>query len=320
MRIRFFVRLSLVLLGLSCLLGTSRTLAQDDLPIFGSESNVGYIDSAVPLTQFRLRFDAAYDNPTPDRVQFFYSEDGPGGLGGETSVDYQDIRAYFEYSPTCRLSGFLEVPIRFLNPEQNANTAGLSDIEAGFKYAVKACPNDYLSAQLRIYTPTGDAAQRGLGTGTVRLEPGVLFYRRMSDRLVTEGEFKVWIPTADNVVRSGPSAGELFSGSVLRYGLGAGYDLWQGYGCGDCSCDEYYAPNRRLTGVVEFVGWTILDGFSNFPNTTDPLNVSGDTIVNGKFGVRYTADNKSIYVGYGRALTGPVWYNDILRAEFRITF
>lgn len=320
MRVRLIGRLPLLLLILGGLCGSSGTLAQDDLPIFGSESNVGYIDSALPLTLFRLRVDAAYDNPTPDRVQFFYSEDGPGGLGNETRVDYQDIRAYFEYAPTCRLSGFLEVPFRFLNPEKNANTAGLSDIEAGLKYAVRACPDDYLTAQLRIYTPTGDARQRGLGTGTVRIEPGVLFYRRMSGRLVTEGEFKVWIPTAGNRVRSGPSTGQLFSGSVLRYGLGAGYDLWQGFDCGDCNRDQCYLPSRRLTGVVEVVGWTILSGFSNFPNVPFPLDVSGDTIVNGKFGVRYTADNKSLYVGYGRAFTGPVWYNDIVRAEFRIIF
>ena len=311
-------RFLLVLVCFGCLLAASRTLAQSGLPISTSDSNVGYIDSAVPMTQFRLRYDSAFDNPTPDRVQFFYSEDGPGGLGNETRVDYQDVRAYFEYAPTSRLSGFVEIPFRFLNPEVNANTAGLGDIEAGFKYAIKAYPDDYISALLRVYTPTGDAVQRGLGTGTVRLEPGVLFYRRLTDRLVTEGEFKAWIPTANNRVRSGPSTGELFSGTVLRYGLGAGYDLWQG--CGDCCCNECCPPTSRLTGVAEFVGWTILDGYSNFPNAADPVDVSGNTIVNGKFGVRYTTGDKSLYVGYGRALTGPVWYNDILRAEFRITF
>lgn len=298
-----------------CLFAAARLVAQDALPISTSDSNVGYIDSAVPMTQIRFRYDSAYDNPTPDRVQFFYSEDGPGGLDNETRVDYQDFRMYFEYAPTCRLSAFVEVPVRFLNPELNPNTAGLSDIEAGFKYAIKACPDDYISAQLRVYTPTGDAVQRGLGTGTVRIEPGVLFYRRLTDRLVTEGEFKAWIPTANNTVRGGPFDGELFSATVLRYGIGAGYDLWQGYCCDDCC-----TPTSRLTGVAEFVGWTMLDGFSNFPNTPNALPVGGDTIVNGKFGARYTTGNKSLYVGYGRALTGPVWYNDILRAEFRITF
>jgi hypothetical protein len=310
-------RFSCMLAFACCLFAASRLVAQDELPISTSDSNVGYIDSAVPMTQIRFRYDSAYDNPTPDRVQFFYSEDGPGGLlGDETRVDYQDMRMYFEYAPTCRLSAFVEVPVRFLNPEVNANTAGLSDIEAGFKYAIKACPDDYITAQLRVYTPTGDAVGRGLGTGHVSLEPGVLFFRRFSDRLVTEGEFKAWIPISESrVAARQPSAGELFSATVLRYGLGAGYDLWQGYCCDDCC-----TPTSRLTGVAEFVGWTMLGGFSNFPNTVNAQGVGGDTIVNGKFGARYTTGNKSLYVGYGRALTGPVWYNDVLRAEFRITF
>jgi len=31
-----------------------------------------YVDSAIPVTQFRLRFDAAYDDNRPDRADFFY--------------------------------------------------------------------------------------------------------------------------------------------------------------------------------------------------------------------------------------------------------
>jgi hypothetical protein len=30
--------------------------------------------------------------------------------------------------------------------------------------------------------------------------------------------------------------------------------------------------------------------------------------------------NSSLYVGYGRALTGAVWYKDILRVEYRLMF
>src|SRR5207248_6321693 len=42
----------------------------------GAESSVGYIDSAVPRTQFRLRYDSAYDNNRPDRAAFFYPKCG----------------------------------------------------------------------------------------------------------------------------------------------------------------------------------------------------------------------------------------------------
>ena len=36
----------------------------------------GYIDSAIVGNQFRLRFDAAYNNPVPDRAEFFYGQCG----------------------------------------------------------------------------------------------------------------------------------------------------------------------------------------------------------------------------------------------------
>src|SRR5262249_35855812 len=74
-------------------------------------SNVGYIDSALPTTQFRLRFDAAYGDYRPDRGEYFYAKCGcfrpvPISQGGdpnaagprlpESRVNYQDIRPYFE--------------------------------------------------------------------------------------------------------------------------------------------------------------------------------------------------------------------------------
>src|SRR5207302_1734348 len=34
----------------------------------------GYIDSALPVTQIRLRYDSAYDDNRPDRAEFFYSQ------------------------------------------------------------------------------------------------------------------------------------------------------------------------------------------------------------------------------------------------------
>ena len=55
----------------------------------------------------------------------------------------------------------------------------------------------------------------------------------------------------------------------------------------------------------------------------------GDTIVNAKLGVRAGFGDRcdtgwlsrsDLYVGYGRALTGEVWYKDIVRAEFRVRF
>ncbi|MCI0699505.1 MAG: hypothetical protein L0241_00270, partial [Planctomycetia bacterium] len=90
----------------------------------------------------------------------------------------------------------------------------------------------------------------------------------------------------------------------------------------------YVAP------VAELVGWTVLSGkeLSQFRNI--PLSSSGTTIVNAKLGVRVGFGQLSncspyaspyltrsdLYVGYGRALTGAVWYEDLLRVEYRMFF
>ena len=52
-----------------------------------------------------------------------------------------------------------------------------------------------------------------------------------------------------------------------------------------------------------------------------PVVAADANIVNLKFGVRTTIDDEhSIYIGYGRALTDAVWYTDILRIEYRLSF
>jgi hypothetical protein len=76
-----------------------------------------------------------------------------------------------------------------------------------------------------------------------------------------------------------------------------------------------------LTGVFEVVGWTVLDGVVTSIDSTDPFfeDAEGDTIVNGKYGVRYSwmcgCHNESVYVGYGHNWTDERWYSDILRIE-----
>jgi hypothetical protein len=263
-------------------------------------------------------------------------------------LDAQELSAYFELAFSDRLSAFVNIPLRYVdfdnlvedNPESESkrnpkdfpapgspffpepergaidssphtNFFGLSDIQAGFKYALIAAPDEYLTFQLRVYTPTGDGG-KGLGTDHVSLEPGLLLYRQI-DRWQFQSEFKVWVP-----IGGGPAEGE-----VLNYGLGLGYDI---YRCG----------RFRVTPITEFVGWTVLNGFEsvfgtinatppapNFelPRTHGVVDASGDTIVNGKFGVRtYFGAGSDVYVGYGHALTGDRWYKDILRVEYRISF
>jgi hypothetical protein len=68
----------------------------------------------------------------------------------------------------------------------------------------------------------------------------------------------------------------------------------------------------------------VLDGLASGSNDgINPIieDASGDTIVNLKVGIRMASSrHDSFYVGYGRALTGDVWYEEIARAEYRWTF
>jgi hypothetical protein len=269
----------------------------------GVASDTGYIDSAIPRSEFRLRYEAAYDNNRPDRAEFFYAKCGcfggsaPGPRLPETKVDYQDISGYLELAASDRFSAFVEAPVRFLNPEQNANTAGFADMNFGAKAALIASPDQYLTFQLKTYLPTGDS-RHGLGTDHVSLEPGLLFYQKLAEGLRLEAELRHWIPIG----------GTDFAGNILRYGLGVSYDV-------------YKTEKVRLDPVIEFVGWTVLNGKESASPEDFTKSAAGDTIVNGKFGLRaYFGENSSIYAGYGRALTGDVWYKDIFRVEYRLEF
>jgi hypothetical protein len=267
------------------------------------DSHVGYIDPAIPGDLFRFRFDASYDDNRPTRAEFFWPRTGPGQPGPplpERRVDYQDFSADLEVAAGPNLSGFVEVPVRLLNPEVNANADGLADVNAGLKVAVVRRDDLVATLQLRTYAPTGDA-RHGIGTGHVSLEPAFLLWRRLDDRLTFEGELRYWAPVG----------GTDFAGDVMRYGVGLSYEALR---------------NERLTvvPVAELVGWTVLGGKESMLEPSGVAAVksaAGDTIVNVKLGARFQLNGwGDLYAGYGRPLTGDVWYKNTLRVEWRLLF
>jgi hypothetical protein len=284
----------------------------------------GYLDPAMPITQTRLRFDAAFDSNFPDRGEYIYAKcgcfndpalgalfdpDAEGPPLPESSIDYQDYRLYNEFALYDRFSVFIESGIRAINPEINDNTAGFGDMNAGFKYAFIADPCEYLTLQGRVYIPTGDA-DRGLGTGHPSLEPALL-YLRQSGPWQFQGQISGWFPL---------DASD-FGGEVVSYGAGLGYRLID-----NCSWS--------LTPVTELVGWTFTDGQKDRdadglgPIAGEISSAEGDTIINIKVGARIGLGGgdglwgrrSSLYVGYGRALTEDRLYQDLARLEYRIGF
>lgn len=287
-----------------CAQTTPSTPEPDEDDVFVvRDSDVGYIDSAVPGDVLRLRFDDGWGLNRPNRAEFFYARPRPAGPGlpvPESNIDYQDLTAHLERRFGDRTSVFAELGSRFLNPEVNDNSAGLADMNAGFKHALISGADSLLTAQLRVYAPTGDVS-RGLGTGHASLEPGLLFMTRLNSEWTLSSELRYWIPVG----------GTDFAGDVIRYGAGIQYGAEDGL-------------FAMVHPVVELVGWTVLEGKQAFlvaPSTVVIEDAAGDTIVNIKAGTRTALTPVSdLYVGYGHSLTGDRWYENILRAELRWTY
>jgi hypothetical protein len=218
----------------------------------------------------------------------------------ERSVNFEELSAYLEMAASDRLSAFINLPVRFLQPEQGPNHAGFSDLDAGFKFAFFEDADRVATFQFRTYAPTGDA-RLGLGTHHVSLEPAALYYNRLTDRMGLESELRLWVPVG----------GTDFAGPIVRYGTGLHYDL-------------YRTPQWLFTPVTELVGWTVLDGKESVVPPSGMVFVedaAGQTIVNIKLGMRvHYGDRADLYVGYGRPLTGDRWYENIVRVEFRLHF
>ena len=299
-------------------------------------SMVGYIDNAIVGTHFRVRLDAGFNNSAPDLAEFFYAKCGcykglataipqafdpnaPGpGPGVPKSLNFQQLYLNAEFSPHRRFSAFVEVPFRWIQPNSFlpippfppfSSQGGISDIRAGFKVAVLASYQRYLTFQLKAYFPSGDPS-RGLGTNHYSIEPTLLYYQKLSDRASFEAEMGDWHPIGRSA--GVPVSGsEKFAGDVFFYGVGPSYELYRG-------------ESVRFAPVVELVGWHVLGGFETMPG--GPVfgaarETGGINIVNIKVGARTSFGNRnSVYAGYGHALSNAEWYTDILRIEYRFSF
>jgi hypothetical protein len=196
------------------------------------------------------------------------------------------------------------------NEGPHTTHTGLADIDFGIKAAIIADPDRYLTLDLHVFSPTGESEQ-GIGNGHWTVQPGLLAYQKV-DCWEFQAQVQDWIPLTDD-----PAAG-----NIVIYGAGVGYEILK-------------RGNLRVVPITEWIGWTVLGGFESFfgqvsatppdtlilPHTHGVMSAAGDTIVNGKIGVRtYFGCGNDVYIGYGRAVTGDRWYQDILRVEYRRVF
>ncbi len=130
----------------------------------------------------------------------------------------------------------------------------------------------------------------------------------MGGRASLEGQVGLWHMFGGS---AGVDSPDHFSGNVITYGFGP-------------SVDVISNDTLTLSPVVELVGWHVVSGFQTQCNwTTGACNfdATGVNIFNVKIGARTTIhDRHSIYVGYGLGLTDQVWYDKVLRVEYRPGF
>ncbi len=283
--------------------GTNQTSASanDDAPI--GASFVANLDSSIPRNTFRLRLDLGYDDVRPTRAEYLMARGGlpfsPGLPLPEPRINsYQEASAYVEYAPVSFFSAFLETPVRWLNPDANANTYGFGDVNFGLKLCTWSSQDFVATLQLRCYDPT--ASQPGLGTHHWTLEPALLGMWRPFDNIIFEGDVRYWTPLG----------GTDFAGDVLRYGIGLSL--------GQTGPAFWYKP------VVEGVGWTVLGGKAMAVTSPDSYviqSAAGSTIVNGSIGLRVGMGTQfDAYAGYGRCFTGSAWTRDFVRVELRLFY
>lgn len=281
-------------------------------------SMVGYIDPSAVQTEVRVRFDAGFNAPRPDRAEYFYA--GCNGsipcIGGiQRTLNFQQLYINGEYAPLKRFSGFVQVPFRWVQPFFVPNTGpptltsggGISDVQAGLKFGVIASSAHKLTFELGADFPTGNGTN-GLGTNHYTIEPKVLFFQRLSDRTAIEAEAGDSHPIGGTIYYATPSSPpQNYAADVAMYGVGSSYELIRR--------DKY-----RIAPVFELVSWHVFGGLQAGSNEV-VQSAAGINVLNAKLGARASfSDGSSIYAGYGRSLTSDVWYKNLFRVEYRHVF
>jgi hypothetical protein len=299
----------------------------------------GYIEDAVIRNRIRLRYDNMEGMTEPTRAEFIYASGtensgigfGSSGTSAEplSEIDMKEYSLHGELALLEKFSLFITAPFRavdrsdFESLTNDEDLEGPSDLRTGFRWGLLAAPDENLTFQVGVWAPTGDASQL-LGTGHSSIDAGLLYRLRMSDRVTLFSELVDWQTLdAQEILVQDTNANEFLLGldaNVLRYGGGVGYDFFN-------ACDR--RDGVQVTGLVEVVGWTVLDGFVSGLDYVGPLvlngdpiadnvisDATGDTILNGKYGMRIQGDTHSFYLGYGQNFTQDRWYSDLFRVDY----
>ncbi|MCA9024280.1 MAG: hypothetical protein KDA86_03605 [Planctomycetaceae bacterium] len=220
-----------------------------------------FINSAKPFTHIALQYDQGWGISKPDRSEYFWAAP-PKGRGVESSVDVMTLRARME-TATDRASAIIEVPMRSINPEINKNTVGIGDLVTGGKVVIVDGRDWVVTQQTLTYVNTGPAG-RGLGSGHVSIEPGLLVRYRWSDETYIHSQLRYVIPISGTAN---------YAGEVLIWGIGLS-KIW------------YENDAFAVLPTFEIVGTSFLDG-QRTTATGGTADVDGETAIEFLPGLRF---------------------------------
>jgi hypothetical protein len=284
---------------------SSRPISPTGDPGLGRE-RVMFAPFEIDITQtfgnFTFRTDAAYNLTKPDRAEYFWARPGRGPKLPETGVGYQDFHLRMENGgPSFSLA--TDIPIRLLNPDVNGNNGGIGDIQLTQKTVLMNGSRWQMTQILRTIFNSGNA-RKGLGTGHVAMEPGLLARYKWSDLTYIHSELELRFPIAGDPIYSGPA---------LTWGLGVS-TVW------------YETDTFALMPTLEFVNIWILDGQYTPLGIPVPVDIKGDGIFNlgpglrsvwdtgGDMGVLEFGVNSMLSVGSNG------WYDALIRMDMRFVF
>lgn len=272
----------------------------------GCDYGVGYervmyapmvLDTAISTTNVGVRMRSDYGLGAPDRLEYVWARAGRGP-DPETRLDLIDT--VYRTEIANGKAGFItELGMRSLNPEINSNTVGFSDMTMGGKATVYDARCTKVSTLFLTHLNTGPT-YRGLGTGHVSLEPGLLVRQQANDATFLHGELKYRLPIAGTTG---------FAGDVLSTGLGIS-TIWR-------DSDSY-----ALIPTLEMRTLSFLFGGRTLPDGTT-VRIDGTTAVELYPGMRccFCKSSTGIWefgVAGGTTFADRDWFDTRLMLDVRL--
>lgn len=261
-----------------------------------------FVDSARPVNQMTVRYDAGFDMRVPDRNEFFWARADGRGKGprrAETALDYNRLSLISE-AATAAFSIAVELPYLSIDPQVNDHAANFTDMNIATKSLLLDCELLQFAFQFRTFIPIGDF-QRGIGNAHVSLEPSLLAALKLAPDTYLQAQLSEWIPLGGD---------KNYQGAILHYHASLNQVL----------CRPI--PDFQIIGTLEFNGWSFQTGEFTDPALGGTLRKSGDdAFLSAGPGLRFVlCDKLDAGVAAAFQLSGIPWPSTLLRTEFRYRF